>query len=216
MATDLMTRTDDLPGELVKLLAQTKVIPHSGTGAYYSAIDDTIGLGTSSTQIEAASKLLHEGGHGSQYMYDMSRGGSPEFFLRNPTAFREAKNIASSRLSDLAARDGGAALRSQSTLDANSLLALPRDQLMDNPRAMVDILRMFTAVDDKARGLYRRLPGEVEARLIQKQFEKNDYVTPPWVLRDTMLKDMIMSPKTVPKVDADPVTQTLIKNLLGI
>jgi hypothetical protein len=74
---------------------------------------------------------------------------------------------------------------------------------------------MFTAVDDKAYALYKGLPGEVEARLIQKQFEKNDYVTPPWVLRDTMLKDMTMSPRAVPKVDADPVTQTLIKTLLG-
>lgn len=215
MATDLMTRTDDLPGELVKLLAQTKVIPASGKGAYYSAIDDTIGLGASSTQTEAASKLLHEGGHGSQYMYDMSRGGSPEFFLRNPEAFREAKNIASSRATDMVAKGGGAQMRESRTLDANSLLALPHDQLMDNPRAMADILRMFTAVSDKAHALYKGLPGEVEARLVQRQFERNDYVTPPWVLRDTMLKDMTMSPKTVPKVDADPVTQTLIKALLG-
>jgi len=63
-----------------------------------------------------------------------------------------------------------------------------------------------------AFSLYRNLPGEVQARLVEKQYQTGDYNTLPTVLMQQLGVDFNQMQRalTGPRVDADPVVQNLL------
>jgi hypothetical protein len=209
MASDMM-RTDDLPGELAQLLSQTRVIPGHGSGAYYSPGLSTIGLGLSRTPERAASKLLHESQHAAQTAYGMGKGGSPENFYGNYGEFSTAESL----LRNIS-EDFGSAMGSVRPLDMGTISGMSRSQVLAHPGAVGSLFEMLTAVKQKAHSYYTKLPGEVEARLVQKQFEDGNYSTNPVFLMDTHAADVVHNPGLAPKVDADPITQSIINKVLG-
>jgi hypothetical protein len=63
-----------------------------------------------------------------------------------------------------------------------------------------------------AFSLYKNLPGEVQARLVEKQYQTGDYNTLPTVLMQQLGVDFNQMQRalTGPRVDADPVVQNLL------
>lgn len=211
-----MMDVSDLPRDLQKLLEQTNVVRQTQPGAYYSALSDKIGLGPAASTKDLQSSLLHEVQHASQYMYDMGRGGNPEFFFSDYPKFQNAravldnasesmmKNLKDSDLKDGFKVSGPAELR-----------YADRRQLLSDPGYISSLQRFLLTPRQKAMQLYSGLPGEVESRLVQKQFETGDYTTIPNLLRDTPAIEMTRDPAKIPKVDADPITQAILNKILG-
>lgn len=207
--------TDDLPTDLRKLLDQTTLVPQTEKGAYYSALADKIGMGPDN-QKELKSTLLHEVQHASQYMYDMQRGGNPDFFFSDFGKFDTARRLVEGKIDDLFARNSTIELTAPGKVAGPSELRYTeREKLLSDPDYLSSLASFLHAPRVKAHELYKGIPGEAEARLVQRQFETGDYTTLPYMLSDVAPGKMTLDPKNVPKVDADPVTQAILNKILG-
>ena len=211
-----MMDTSDLPSDLQKLLAQTTVVRQKDPGAYYSALQDKIGLGPTNSDLQGKSEILHEVQHASQYMYDMPRGGNPDFFFEDFAKFQNARavldNASEGMMKNLTDADFKNGLKSKGP---NELRYEDRRQLLSDPASISSLQNFLLTPRKKAYELYAGLPGEVESRLVQKQFETGDYTTIPNMLRDTPAIEMTRDPKNVPKVDSDPIPQAILNKILG-
>ncbi len=207
--------TDDLPSDLRKLLDQTTLVPQTERGAYYSALGDEIGLGPAN-QPELKSSLLHEVQHASQYMYDMPRGGNPDFFFEDFSKFDTARRLVEMKIDDLFARSSKLELTEPGRIAGPAEMRYTdREKLLSDPDYLNSLSQFLSVPRAKAYNHYAGLPGEVESRLVQKQFETGDYTTIPNLLRDTPAIEMTRDPKNVPKVDSDFLTQVILNKILG-
>jgi len=202
------------PPDLAEYLKSITVAPTPGPGASYSQ-SGRMTLGTAESSMDLTSNLLHEMQHGSQYLYDMPRGGSPVSFYGDYGRFSTAKMRGEQLLAGLA-REGK---KPVGDIQAFSSAKGPSD-ILSNPDAINSVLGMLTKVEKQAHSNYENIAGEAEARLVQRLFSRNDIGIPSAILENRMGVNPanIINPESVPlmpKVDADPVTQSLIKMLLG-
>ena len=201
------------PEDLQQYFKSLRVGYQDAPGASYYQ-QGRIDLGPAPTPEKLTSYLLHELQHGSQYLYDMPRGGNPTQFFQDYGKFSTAKIRGEQLLADMAASgkvprgDASAFVKAESGAAA-----------LQNPDAVNTILGMLKKVDQKAHSQYEHIAGEVEARLVQRAYESPANSYPPHMMTAMRVNpDHIISPDSIskmPKVDADPVTQALIRMLIG-
>lgn len=200
------------PADLQEYFRSLTVRAIPGAGASFSASKGTIGLGEAANEKELTSNLLHELQHGAQYLYDMPRGGNPQAFFADYGKFSTAKMRAEQLLEDME-RQG---IRPQGMISPDFQAA----NALRDPDTVNTINGMLAKVNKQAHRNYENIAGEVEARLVQELFRSDTQELPTRVMRETMRvsPSQILDPAVVPdvpKVDADPVTQSLIRILLG-
>lgn len=206
------------PPDLRDYLRNLTVSPQGKRGAAYYRDRDKITLGPEQGAQKLVSNLLHEMQHGSQYLYDMPRGGSPVSFFSDYGRFSTAEMRGKMLLNDMASKG----VKPQGNVAAFSQAKSDQD-ILSNPDAINSVLGMLRKVENRAQEQYELIGGEVEARLVQNLFERGPNEIggiPVQVMRNQMMvnPDNLIHPNNVskmPKVDADPVTQSLIRMLIG-
>lgn len=139
-----------------------KISPSSGMGyrgAYYKGkVDLTAGT----SQKDMMSTMLHEIQHGVQDNYGFATGGNSREFIRRADSMKEIetalKKISDKRYDDKLEK-----------IIPGSLLA--------------NINRVALVPGKEAFKRYEQIPGEVEARTVQKMFENNNYRVNPQALQ---------------------------------
>ena len=209
-----LVELDRYPPDLAEYLKSITVSPTPGPGASFSQ-SGKMTLGTAESSMDLTSNLLHEMQHGSQYLYGMPRGGNPTSFYGDYGRFSTAKMRGEQLL---------AGMKAQGKVPQGDAQAFSRagsaDEVLNNPDAINSILGMLTKVEKQAHSNYENIAGESEARLVQRLFSRNDIGIPSAILENRMgvKPSNVINPESVPlmpKVDADPVTQSLIKMLIG-
>lgn len=175
--------------------------------AVFRPSDNYIGLGTFETKQDITSAILHEIQHGTQYLYGMKGGASPEAFMKDPKKFKQAQD--NLRQKDYFLQD----LRDSPFIDA------AEKRRLDSQIEAVQVDRSMLAKADKdAKTAYALTAGEAEARAVETLYvrAKDGRNTPnsPLNYYDVPPRKLITGPKYSPKVDDDFLIQTIIQSAL--
>lgn len=205
------------PQDLQEFFKATKVYNRLGEGAEYTPRSNTMTFGEFKSDKDLISAIFHEMQHGAQYLYDMPFGGSQRQFYKDYGKFDTAAQVARNSLDKLT---GGGPVAQSAGRSAFSQGQIPsRDALLQDPASLSDILDMLTRVSNKGFSNYENIAGEAEARLVEQYLRpSNTYLHPTEVMRNMGVdpKKLIRTEDAAQHlVDTDPVTQTLIKVLLG-
>jgi hypothetical protein len=184
-------------------------------GASYSFANNNIRVGPSTSADDLASKMFHEMQHGSQALFDMSRGGNPERFFNDYAKYSTAKTLVDQKL--LATGNSMEAIQGAARAAPlpQSLTSSPAS-MIDDPQYLLSVKKMLRQMELQAHKNYSTIPGEAEARLVQTQMATGDYMSHPSKMLDVTVADMLKHQTgKVGQVDADPVSRTIIDVLLG-
>ena len=209
----------------------------------FSPDDNTIRLNSGQPN-QMISTMLHEVQHAIQNNYSMPSGGNTEMFIDNASKLEDTKKKAleafellsnefdkiykgapgfenstfpSAKLSNML-RDAADNRYPYNKAFAESFLSTIDPQVLQDYSVIDNLdksMKTIDKVNDDAYQAYRRLAGEAQARLVQKQFELGDYTTYPLKLmaEELGLKnvDDIFDPKVlidpsapIPKLDLEP------------
>jgi hypothetical protein len=207
--------TSRYPKMLQEFLDAHTVTRTAKPGASYSFAENKIRVGPSATADELASKMMHEMQHGSQALFDMSRGGNPEMFFNEYAKYATAKTLVDQKL--LATGNTMGQIQGAANLAPlpQSLTSSPAS-MIDDPQYLLSVKNMLRQMELQAYKNYKSIPGEAEARLVQTQMATGDYMSHPSKVIDATVADMLKHRTgKVSKVDADPVSRTIIDVLLG-
>jgi hypothetical protein len=128
------------------------------------------------------STLLHELQHVIQNDFSMPFGGNPEMFFKDKRGIEVAKSKLDSLITDPNYISG----------------------LSDNAvRGLLEASRTLKLLDEEALALYKRIPGEAEARTVEDLFTSRDALLPrvPTSYYDVPVDELIANPQYIPKLD---------------
>lgn len=164
-----------------------------GGGAYNPVLRE-ISLKRARSPQALQSTLLHEVQHAIQEDFSMPRGGNTEMFFKDSVTVEMAKAKLKSVLEDPDIMD---------SLSPNAL-----SELFSQRKSLNDILT-------EAFNLYKRFPGEAEARAVQNLFESGGALSQrvPTAYYDVPLSELIDNPQLIPKLDQRPDIQRILREI---
>lgn len=193
----LIAKLDEKPKLLTDLLAHPelkKLSPGSlesvtvrgdptgfGGGAFNPG-SRQITLKTHKSARDLLTTLLHELQHVLQSDFSMPFGGSPEMFFKD----KKGVEVAKAKLEAL-------------ITDPNYISGLSDNAVRD----LLGASKTLKLLDEEALDLYKKIPGEAEARAVEDLFTSRDTLLPrvPTSYYDVPVDELLANPQYIPKLD---------------
>ena len=179
--SDLFAHPDPVVSTAIKDITVRGDPKGFGGGAFNSG-SRHITLQSQRSAKDLQTALLHEIQHVIQNDFSMPFGGNPEMFFKDKIGVEVAKSKLEALITDPDYISG----------------------LSDNAvRDLLGASKTLKLLDEEALSLYKRIPGEAEARAVEDLFTSGDALLPrvPTSYYDVPVDELLANPQYLPKLD---------------
>ncbi len=179
--SDLLTHPNPVVSDLLRDVTVRGDPEGFGGGAFHPNIRE-ITLKTHKSAKALQATLLHEVEHVIQNDFSMPSGGNTEMFFKDKIGVEVAKSKLEALITDPDYISG----------------------LSDNAvRDLLGASKTLKLLDKEALSLYKRIPGEAEARAVEDLFTSGDALLPrvPTSYYDVPVDKLLANPQYLPKLD---------------